>query len=233
MGNQETLKNYNNLSNLAKAVIKVMNAVKGMEKNSRVGTGANAYDGTKDQDVKEVFNKALSENGLCIMPIDIKETTQIDRWEEATQYGVKMKQSVFTKVVVKYLMLHISGESIELCGYGQGVDTQDKGAGKSTTYALKNLLLYTFLTPVGKIDDTDNTHSDDIPAPKVALESKASIKKAPKKAFVKIDLTETHPNFEAVKNAINDKGYTIADIKLKYNISPEVEALLTTKPIAQ
>jgi len=219
--------------NLALAVINVMNAVKGMEKNSRVGTGKNAYDGTKDQDVKEVFNKALSENGLCIMPIDIKETTQIDRWEETTQYGVKMKQSVFTKVVVKYLMLHISGESVELCGYGHGTDSQDKSAGKSTTYALKNLLLYSFLTPVGKIDDTDNTHSDDIPAPKVTLESKASIKKAPKKAFVKIDLTETHPNFEAVKNAINDKGYTIADIKLKYNISPEVEALLTTKPIAQ
>jgi len=61
--------------------------------------------------------------------------------------------------------LHESGESIELAGYGHGVDPQDKGAGKATTYALKNCLLYTFLTPVGKIDDTETTHSDNIPTP--------------------------------------------------------------------
>jgi hypothetical protein len=43
------------MKNLAKAIIAVMNEVKGMEKNSRVGTGGSAYNGTKDQDVKEVF----------------------------------------------------------------------------------------------------------------------------------------------------------------------------------
>ena len=75
------------------------------------------------------------------------------------------KQSVFTKVKVKYMLLHTSGETIELAGYGHGVDSQDKGAGKATTYALKNCLLYSFLTPVGKIEDTDTTHSEDIIVP--------------------------------------------------------------------
>jgi hypothetical protein len=157
------------MKNLAKAVITVMKEVKGMEKNSRVGgNSASAYDGTKDQDVKEIFNDALQRNGLCVLPTDIQETTQIDRWEEIDQWSketpkaTKQKQSVFTKVVTKYLLLHESGESLELSGYGHGVDPQDKGAGKATTYALKNLLLYTFLTPVGKIDDTDTTHSTTI-----------------------------------------------------------------------
>jgi len=45
------------------------------------------------------------------------------------------------------------------------VDSQDKGAGKATTYALKYALLYTFLIPTGKIDDADNSHSDETPAP--------------------------------------------------------------------
>ena len=45
-------------------------------------------------------------------------------------------------------------------GYGHGVDSQDKSAGKATTYALKYALLNTFLVPTGDIDDTDNTHSD-------------------------------------------------------------------------
>lgn len=159
------------MKNLAKAVIEVMKTVKGMEKNSRVGSGKSAYDGTKYKDVAEVFNNALEANGLCILPISIDEDTVVDRWEEVDQWSktnpkeMKTKQSVFTKVKTKYLLLHESGESIELAGYGHGVDPQDKGAGKATTYALKNCLLYTFLTPVGKIDDTDNTHSDDIRTP--------------------------------------------------------------------
>ena len=159
------------IGELTKAVIEVMTEVKGMEKNSKIGTGNSAYDGTKDQDVKEVFNEKLAEKGLAVMPIDIQEETIIDRWEEEDPWSksvpkaTKTKQSVFTKVKTKYLLSHTSGEWVILAGYGHGIDPQDKGAGKGTTYALKNCLLYTFLTPVGKIDDTDLTHSDDIKTP--------------------------------------------------------------------
>jgi hypothetical protein len=152
--------------NLAKAMLQVQAAVKGMEKNSRVGAGNSAYNGTKDQDVKEVFNEQFTKHGLLIMPIDIQETTTVDRWQETDNYGTKTKQSVFTKATVKYLLVHAeSGESIELVGYGHGVDSQDKAAGKATTYALKNCLLYTFLTPVGKIDDSETTHSEQLEVP--------------------------------------------------------------------
>jgi hypothetical protein len=85
---------------------------------------------------------------------------------------MKTKQSVFTEVDTRYILLHTSGESIELAGYGQGVDTQDKGAGKATTYALKNTLLNMFLIPTGV--DTDNTHSDDIVVPKATLTTKST-----------------------------------------------------------
>ena len=157
------------MKQIAKAILSVMKEVKGMEKNSKVGEGRNSYSGTKDQDVKEVFNEALERNGLCILPIGIDKDTQIDRWDQEETWNgktsIKQKQSVFTEVVTTYMLLHESGESIELKGYGHGVDPQDKSAGKATTYALKNCLLYTFLTPVGNIDDTDKTHSDDIPTP--------------------------------------------------------------------
>lgn len=158
------------MKQLAKAIISVMKEVKGMEKNSRVGAGTRAaYDGTKDSDVKEAFNNALSKNGLAMIPISIEDEIKIDRWEEENTWNgkttLKQKQSVFTKVKTKYLLLHESGESVEVAGYGHGVDAQDKGAGKATTYALKNALLYTFLTPVGKIDDSDTTHSAQIETP--------------------------------------------------------------------
>lgn len=163
--------------NLIKAVISVMKEVKGMEKNSRVGTGNSAYNGTKDQDVKEVFNEALAKYGLCMLPTGIKPNVKIERWQETDNYGTKTKQLVFTEVETEYTLLHESGEFIILKGYGHGVDSQDKSAGKATTYALKNCLLYSFMTPVGKIDDTDTTHSEEINAPKktITLEKQAEL----------------------------------------------------------
>lgn len=152
--------------NLAKAVIAVMKAIKGIDKSMTVGTGSNSYKGVSDKDVKQAIGEAMENNGLCILPIGIDAKTQIDRWEETNQYGVKQKQSVLTEVVTKYLLLHESGESVELAGYGHGTDSQDKAAGKATTYALKYTLLYTFMVATGKIDDADNEHSDskDVPA---------------------------------------------------------------------
>lgn len=158
-----------NKANLAKAVIAVMKKVKGIEKSMQVGTGAMSYKGVPDQEVKKIIGDAMAENGLCILPIGVEAKTQVDRWEETSTYNgqasTKMKQSVFTEATCQYLLLHESGESQVLQGYGQGVDSQDKSAGKATTYSLKYTLLYTFLVPTGKIDDADNTHSDEQDVP--------------------------------------------------------------------
>lgn len=150
-------------SNLAKAIISVMKTVKSVHKNMTVGTGKSAYQGVADEDVKETIGQAMEDNGICILPISVKANTKVERWQETDNYGTKTKQSIFTEATTRYLLLHESGESIELEGYGQGVDSQDKGAGKATTYALKNTLLYSFMVPTKKIDDTDKTHSDDMP----------------------------------------------------------------------
>ena len=71
-------------------------------------------------------------------------------------------------------------------GYGHGVDSQDKSAGKATTYALKYALLYAFLVPTGKIDDADNTHSEEISTPKKS-EAKVEEIKSKLSTIVNID----------------------------------------------
>lgn len=148
------------MKEINKAIVAVMKSVKGIEKDLDVGTGQSSYKGVSDKTVKQIIGKAMEENGLCILPIGIEPKVTIDRWSEPDPYKptvIKQKQSVFTEVITKYLLIHESGESVELMGYGQGVDSQDKGAGKSTTYALKYCLLYTFMIPTGKIDDADKT----------------------------------------------------------------------------
>jgi len=153
------------MENLIKAVLSVMDEVKGIDKTMNVGTGSSSYKGVSDKEVKKKIGLSMQKNGLVLLPISVEPKTTIERYEEQTQYGNKVKQSVFTEVTTKYLLCHESGESIELAGYGQGVDSQDKSAGKATTYALKYTLLYTFLVPTGTIDDADNTHSNDIKIP--------------------------------------------------------------------
>jgi hypothetical protein len=158
-----------------------MQKVRGIEKSMTVGTGQNSYKGMSDADVKEKISEAMSDAGLCILTISVDPKTTTERWE-ATDYNGKptIKQQIFTEVLTKYLLLHESGESIELAGYGHGIDAQDKGAGKATTYALKNTLLYTFLVASKKIDDAEAHHSDDVQvpqkqAPEVKNNTKATV----------------------------------------------------------
>lgn len=155
------------MENLSKAIIAVMNDVKGIEKSMTVGEGRMSYKGVPDKEVKKIIGSSMAKNGLAMLPIDVEANTKIERWEEADYSGkIKTKQSVFTEVKTKYLLLHTSGESLEISGYGHGVDSQDKGAGKATTYALKYALLYSFLVPTGDIDDADAMHSQEIETPK-------------------------------------------------------------------
>ena len=178
------------MKNLIEAVIKVTKEVGNIEKNLNVGAGNNSYKGIADKDVKKSIGDAMGRNGLAIFPIKIEPTTTIRNWEEKTNYGLKQKQAVFTEVLTTYKLYHKSGEGIEIQGYGHGVDSQDKSAGKATTYAMKYALLYQFMIATGSIDDTDNTNSVDIKEPtKITLKPVAHVKKW---------ITDTQ--FESAKN---------------------------------
>ena len=200
------------MDKIAKAIVEVTKTIKGIEKDATVGSGNYSYKGVKYKDVTDTVRPVMTDNGLSCVPIGVTPEHQIDRWEETNQYGAKTKQSVFTAVSTKYLLLHESGQSIELAGYGQGVDTQDKSAGKATTYALKNTLLYTFLVSTGKIEDTDTDHSNDIEVPQA--KSKAPV--------VKVNLTTDHENYEKVKSFLSGGG-DIKEVEKKYILSDEIK----------
>jgi len=144
-----------------RALLGVMGDVRGIEKTMSVGYGQGAYKGVSDRDVKLAVGRAMQKHGLAMVATTIEPSVTVERWED----GGRARQQVFTEVRTRYLLLHEGGESMEVAGYGQGVDAQDKGAGKAMTYALKNALLYTFLVPTGAIDDTDAKHSDSYPVP--------------------------------------------------------------------
>lgn len=152
---------------LTQAVIDVMNEIDGIEKAMTVGGPGNSYKGVSDRDVKIKIGRAMARHGLVLMPIKVTPKTTIDRYPEVYngRESGKWKQQVNTEVVTRYKLSHVSGEFDILEGFGMGVDSQDKAAGKATTYAMKYTLLYLFLVPTGDIDDSDRIHSDDIEVP--------------------------------------------------------------------
>lgn len=209
-------------TNLYKAIINVMKEVKNIDKSMTVGTGGSSYKGVADKDVKQVIGKAMEDNGLCIIPIGIEPKTTIERWEETTQYGnnppqIKVKQSVFTEVTTKYLLIHESGESEEIVGYGHGVDSQDKSAGKATTYALKYALLYTFMVPTGKIDDADTDHSDNKAVPPAENKNQK-----PQKQTIQTDALKKE--IDAFTNVDE-----FVDCRTKYALTAEQKSIVTQK----
>lgn len=191
------------MKQLIQAVNKVMASVENVEKGMTIGNGRNSYKGVSDKDVKLMFNRAFRDNGLAIFQTKVEPTTKVERWVEDGQYGPKQKQSVFTEVVVTYTLMHTSGESIELQGFGHGVDSQDKAAGKATTYAMKYALLYNFLVATGEIDDADATHSDVIAVP------------PPSKKELRHTDTD---NFQKVIDYITNGKMTIEKLVEKYDV---------------
>lgn len=216
------------ISSLIQATIKVMAEVKGVEKNLTVGEGKSSYSGVADQDVKKVVGEAMERNGLTIFCTGIEEKTELSSWDEVDQWSkstpkdTKRKQSIFTKVVTTYLLCHESGEYITLKGYGHGVDSQDKSAGKATTYALKYALLYTFLVPTGKIDDADNTHSEKIETPQKQTQTTPEKTQVKDKQPVKEKEVLTDEKFAAAVKYMKSGG-TMSEIKKKYIIDQETE----------
>lgn len=194
---------------LVQAIVNVMKEVKSIEKNLNVGEGRSSYKGVADKDVKHQIGEAMSRNGLCILPIEIEPKITVERWVEETNYGPKTKQSVFTEVKTKYVLLHESGESMEIVGYGHGVDSQDKSAGKATTYALKYALLYAFMVPTGTIDDADTTHSNDQPT-----------------VTPKQKLNDTQ--FTRACQAVAKGEYSIEALKTDYALTPDQVKQLNT-----
>jgi len=197
------------MKEISKAIGKVMEDVQWVWKSLTVWSWNNSYKWVSDKDVKEIIRESMIKNWLSILPVWVTPKIQVDRWEEVdswskeTPKAMKTKQSIFTEVETKYILLHTSWESIEVAGYGQGVDTQDKWAGKATTYALKNVLLNMFLVPTWI--DTDTTHSDDLPVPQ---------KQVSKKYFNYEDLIETidagNVTAEEIKKVIKEDGFTVS-----------------------
>jgi hypothetical protein len=147
---------------LYEKMFNVMNDSEAIEKSMEVGTGKNAYKAVSEAAILNMVKPLFKKYKLIIFPIsgDIKDHCMT--WDK-TDYDGKTAQTLraMTELKVTYRIMDVESEEFQdVVGFGNGSDSQDKGAGKASTYSLKNALSKTFMLFSG--EDTDNTHSDDI-----------------------------------------------------------------------
>lgn len=133
------------MQKISEKLFKVMEEVPAIGKDMRIKFKSTDYQARSEEAVI-----------LAIRPLFLKHKLMlIQTKSEGSRVGS------ITTLNTEYMIIDSeSGEYLTLSSYGEGADTQDKGAGKAMTYALKNLLLKTFL--VVSHEDTDNTSSDEV-----------------------------------------------------------------------
>lgn len=146
------------MENIYQKISKIMQQVKYLQKDDDVSTGkASSYKAITEEKVTTEVRKAMIENGVVIIPIEITHSRTDEVLKD--QYGNE-KVSRLTTADCKYRIQNIEDKDdyIIASSSGTGVDTQDKGIGKALTYAYKYLLLRAFAIPTG--EDPDKISSE-------------------------------------------------------------------------
>ena len=123
--------------NVHQRILAIMEAVSYIKKTDKKVN--NQYTFVSHDDVTAMLHPLLVEHGLTCL------TSVLDHSQEGNRTGVTISL-LFTNV-------DDPRDSVTVFGFGHGIDPQDKGAGKALSYAVKSLLLKTFMLETG---DKDN-----------------------------------------------------------------------------
>lgn len=160
--------------NLYQKIHAVMCESESLEKNLTVGTGTNSYKAVGESEVLNAIKPLFKKYGLIILPVS-GVIGEVNGTVETEYNGIKkVTARNIAQLTCYYKIIDIeTGEFEQVVGFGFGADSQDKGSGKSCTYALKTVLQKTFLLFSG--EDTDNDHSDNIGKPKEPKKPEAKV----------------------------------------------------------
>lgn len=131
--------------NLHQKILAVMEDVGYLQRDIKVAFKSVKYNAISETKVTTEVRKALLKYGLTFYPVN----------------QVYEKKGDIATVQMTYRLTDAeSGDFIDVVSTGEGADTQDKAAGKASTYAYKYALLRLFAIPTG--EDPDNISSDEL-----------------------------------------------------------------------
>lgn len=166
---------------------------KGLEVSTGKGKG---YKAVSERDIIDAVKPLEKKYGIYSYP-SFREIIDRKEIEVTNDYGTKVQ--FFTRVLTTYTFVNCDNpeEKIDTYSYAEGIDAQDKGAGKAMTYSDKYALMKIYKISTG--DDPDAKASSDM------------YKATPGKPSVDIQpVSETNKKF--LKDIAKDLGVNLVDV---------------------
>lgn len=184
---------------LVRKLVEVMSSVGGIPKN-----GHNShfnYDFVTESDVMDAVRSELAKRCVLIVP-SVVESKELPVGEKG--------QRIFTLRMRFTAMDGESGETFSWEMYGQGADSQDKGAYKATTGAMKYGIMKLILASTGDDPEHERANSTTPPPPAGVAGLKARMKPTPPPAAAQSSVRAGHDR-ALVYPFGNCKGLPISD----------------------
>ena len=144
------------MSAIYKAINAVMQEVGYAQKTGKVSGNYASYSFAGEADLLAAIRPAMVTHGLMILPGEVIDWRQS---QYTTNKGSQMNRS---DLIMRYRLVHTSGESIDLTTLGCGTDSGDKDPAKAMTIAFKYALRQAFAIETG--DDPDKESHEPIQA---------------------------------------------------------------------
>lgn len=134
-------------------------------KNLNIETGqGKGYKAVSERDIIDAVKPLEAKYKVYSYPCD-REVLESQMLETETKYGTKT--TFFTRIKTTYRFVNTEKpeEFIETITFAEGIDSQDKGSGKSQTYCDKYALMKAYKISTG--DDPDQYASEEVRYTKV------------------------------------------------------------------
>jgi hypothetical protein len=142
-------------------------------KNLKVGVGQSQYKAVGEADILEAVKPVEAQHGIYSYPASRKVIKEAE-YTTTSEYNGKVTErtSLFLRIETVYRFVNVENpeEYIDIIGYGDGVDTQDKAPGKAMTYSDKYCLMKAYKIETG--DDPDQKGSEPMKPTKPVVEPK-------------------------------------------------------------
>lgn len=139
--------------NIYEKIQAVSEEIKNVEKNLTISAGQSSYKAVSEKDVLNAVKKAEVKFKIISIPYK-QEIIKQEVIESINKYNDTIITLIDTiKMTTKIINLEDTTETIEIETLAKGVDAQDKGLGKASTYARKYALLNVYKIITGEDPD--------------------------------------------------------------------------------
>lgn len=147
--------------NIYEKMLNITNEIASVNKNLTVGEGKSKYKAVGEADVLKAVKELEFKHKVYSYPVN-REIIESNMYTTSNQYGEK--NNIFSRIKTTYRFVNVENpdEYIEIISYAEGIDTQDKGAGKAMTYSDKYALMKAYKIITGEDPDQNPSQEEKV-----------------------------------------------------------------------